>query len=225
MSAASRPAKAGATGRAGERAPRRGTPHAPGDVRRAQILEGALRCFGERGYARATMDDVAAACDLSKGSLYRFFASKEELLLALFDVFDQRIAAAFEADRGASGDGDALTLLDRTGAMILETLGAQRGEGGLLQAWLEFLSFRDLRDRFAATYGASRRSLAAALRAGLERGELHPATEPDAVAAAFVAVVEGLLLQALVDPAFDPRRAWDGAWAPFRRGIAAPPGR
>ena len=79
-----------------EQPPRR---HAPRAVRRAQILDAAQRCFARCGYHRATMDDLADAAGLSKGSLYWHFHSKEQLLLALFDRTMERILGAMRPER------------------------------------------------------------------------------------------------------------------------------
>lgn len=51
--------------------------------RRESILRGAERTFVERGYLRATMDDIALAAEVSKPTLYTYFRAKDELLLAL----------------------------------------------------------------------------------------------------------------------------------------------
>jgi len=48
--------------------------------RRAQIIEAALTCFTRKGYNNTTMDDVAAESGLSKGTLYWYFESKDNLL-------------------------------------------------------------------------------------------------------------------------------------------------
>ena len=52
------------------------------DERRAQIMEAALACFTRKGYNNTTMDDIAAESGLSKGSLYWYFKSKEDLFAA-----------------------------------------------------------------------------------------------------------------------------------------------
>lgn len=49
------------------------------EERRAQIIEAALACFGRKGYHNTTMDDIVAESGLSKGSLYWYFKSKDEL--------------------------------------------------------------------------------------------------------------------------------------------------
>ncbi|MEA3341980.1 MAG: TetR/AcrR family transcriptional regulator [Chloroflexota bacterium] len=49
------------------------------EERRAQIIQAALACFSRKGYNKTTMDDIVAESGLSKGSLYWYFKSKDEL--------------------------------------------------------------------------------------------------------------------------------------------------
>lgn len=56
------------------------------DERRRVILTAALNEFYERGFAAARMDDIAARANLSKGTLYLYFESKEALFQALVET-------------------------------------------------------------------------------------------------------------------------------------------
>ncbi len=51
-----------------------------------RILSGALKIFASRGLKDATVDEIAEASELGKGTLYYYFSSKEELLEALMTV-------------------------------------------------------------------------------------------------------------------------------------------
>jgi AcrR family transcriptional regulator len=53
--------------------------------RRDIILNAALRVFAQSGFAEATVDQVAAAADLSKAALYLYFPSKDALLHSLLE--------------------------------------------------------------------------------------------------------------------------------------------
>jgi AcrR family transcriptional regulator len=197
------------------------TRHAAPEARRAQILDAALRCFAARGLHAATMDDIARAAGLSKGALYFRFRSKEEIVFALFGAYEAAIFAEWERE----ADVPALEALRRAGEFTLATLVESRV---LIDLWTEFLRDQRARRRLAGLYQRSRALLAERVRRGVARGELRPC-EPIHVAAAFTALVEGLLVQALADPEFDPRAAWPEAWALVERGIAPqvapPPGR
>ena len=52
---------------------------------REHILASALELFANKGYAETTMRDIAAAADCSLGLAYRYFANKEEMVLALYE--------------------------------------------------------------------------------------------------------------------------------------------
>src|SRR5579884_2889987 len=61
---------------------------------RDRILEGALLALGRVGLRRLTMNDVSERSGLSRGTVYRYFASKDALLAVL---------AEYERDRFAEG--------------------------------------------------------------------------------------------------------------------------
>ncbi len=62
------------------RPPRRGTRD-----RKRSILSAAERLFAERGYARASMKEIAAAVGITDAALYKHFDSKREILEVLYE--------------------------------------------------------------------------------------------------------------------------------------------
>jgi len=50
---------------------------------KSRILEAANKVFAERGYHEATMDDIAKRLGVSKGAIYLYFSSKEDLFEAI----------------------------------------------------------------------------------------------------------------------------------------------
>ena len=59
---------------------------------RDRIVRAALQVFGERGFHRATMQDIVRASGLSVGAIYTYFKSKSELILAGCDLItDQEL--------------------------------------------------------------------------------------------------------------------------------------
>ncbi len=64
-----------------------------------RILEAAQTIFANHGYAGATMDAVAAAADLTKPTLYQYFASKEALFTAMMSARRDDMLIAFEQYR------------------------------------------------------------------------------------------------------------------------------
>lgn len=74
--------------------------------RRAHILAAALELWAGRTFASFTMAEVAAGSGLAKGTLYLYFHTKEELLLALLE---DQLAAWFDALDAGLGEGGAWT--------------------------------------------------------------------------------------------------------------------
>jgi AcrR family transcriptional regulator len=77
------------------------TKRLPSDERRAGIVEAAGRLFGAHGYDATRLDDVAAAAGVTKPILYRHFAGKQALYLALLERHRDdlsRLAGAIPAE-------------------------------------------------------------------------------------------------------------------------------
>ena len=51
--------------------------------RREEIIDAAQRIFFQKGLSAATMDEIAEAAELSKGTLYLYYNSKEDLYLSV----------------------------------------------------------------------------------------------------------------------------------------------
>ena len=82
----------------------------PDEAKRRSILDAATRLFAARPYHEVRLDDVAAEAHVGKGTLYIYFASKEELYLRLIrDGFAQM--AAELAETSATPGGDTWTKL------------------------------------------------------------------------------------------------------------------
>lgn len=62
---------------------------------RAAIQSHALRLFTDQGYDQTTIDQIIDAADVSASTFFRYFPTKESVVL--FDDFDPRIIAAFQA--------------------------------------------------------------------------------------------------------------------------------
>jgi AcrR family transcriptional regulator len=56
--------------------------------RRGVLLEAAVAVFSTRGFANATIDDIAAEAKVSKGYVYTYFSSKDDIFLAVVREFD-----------------------------------------------------------------------------------------------------------------------------------------
>jgi AcrR family transcriptional regulator len=74
---------------------------------RARVVAAAIEAFQTRSYSEVTVSDIAEAAQMAKGTVYRHFASKEDLLTAAIETLledtESRFAAAVDALGGPSG--------------------------------------------------------------------------------------------------------------------------
>ena len=106
--------------------------------KRATILDGASRIFAARVYHHVTMDDIARGTRVGKGTLYRYFPSKDDLYLAIVEEGFDLLIRRLETERATTAP--AATVLRRMIESIVETFAqhlpffrlVHRDEGRLL---------------------------------------------------------------------------------------------
>ena len=85
------------------------------EERKDQILNAAEEVFNQKGLDNARMDDIAEETGLSKGTLYLYFKSKDDLIAAILDRIFQREFRAFEnVDLSTMSATDAIWLFTDT---------------------------------------------------------------------------------------------------------------
>jgi TetR/AcrR family fatty acid metabolism transcriptional regulator len=81
-----------------------------------KVLDAAAQLFGLRRFHEVRMEDIAAQAEVGKGTLYRYFADKEELYLGLLDRASRQYLALIDADVAkAEGPGKKLRALVAAG--------------------------------------------------------------------------------------------------------------
>jgi TetR/AcrR family transcriptional regulator, regulator of autoinduction and epiphytic fitness len=87
-------------------------PRGDAEARRAVILDAALRVFGQYGYRRTSIDDIAREADIGKGTIYLSFASKDEVFQALGQrLARQMLVGAEAASRRPGATADKLAAM------------------------------------------------------------------------------------------------------------------
>lgn len=158
------------------------------EERRRQILEAALCCFRRRGFHQATMQEICAEANVSAGALYRYFASKNDIITAIAGK-KQEMLEPF------------LTKLER-GEGLLPTLKAlaqhafdyaQDAMDAVLIAdiYAEAARDDDLRHAVLARRAAGALRFGKCLRAAQTRGEISPKVDADIAARLILTMLDG----------------------------------
>lgn len=99
------------------------------DVRRQEILDGAIRVFAGKGYDRTTIADIARELNISQGLCYRYYPSKEEIYDAALEKYADLIVQ--ENLRKTSFDMPIRELIDRITSRIEYLREAEKKDQGL----------------------------------------------------------------------------------------------
>jgi AcrR family transcriptional regulator len=94
------------------------------EQRRELILDAAEKIFFSKGFPAATVDDIAAQAELSKGTIYLYFKSKEDILLGIHLRGGERMFELFRA--ATSGPEPILILITKLGGAYYEFFNTQR---------------------------------------------------------------------------------------------------
>lgn len=174
------------------------------EAKRAEIVAAARRCFARDGFHQTSMPDIAAAAGVSTGAPYRYFASKEEIVLAIAGdafrlIFEpvERLAAA--TDAASVADLVAASLEALSVETVTDAAGRAVPVDELLrcavQAWSELLRNDAVRAPAVEGFESVRRTIADALRRGQAAGAVPRGVQPERGARVVMGLLHGFLLQ------------------------------
>jgi AcrR family transcriptional regulator len=172
---------------------------------RTRLLEAAARVYARRGFAGATLDDVAGEAGFTKGAVYAHFGSKEKLLLALMQEYlSGQIAEQLELFERERSDRDRATW-ERPFAGSDTWMTRLGEEPDPFRLFVELWSYaqRDesLRLRLAGGLDELRKTFARfAAESDAERGAEPSPEANEQFANALLGLSLGLALLKLVDP-------------------------
>lgn len=179
------------------------------DAKRQTILEAAAACFAKEGYDATSMEEVASAAGISKGSLYDYFRNKEDLFFGVFEWFQQLVMqTSMERMGGHDGAWDRiLTFADASIGALTEHVELYPVS---LEVWAAAAK-PGTRKRFSAAmknlYSQYRAELAHLLREAQAQGEVRQDVDIEATAGVLIGAVDNLALHYWLDKSFDPQ-AW-----------------
>ena len=165
---------------------------------KAHILATALAVFAEKGFAKASMNDIVRASGLSKGGVYWHFKSKDDLITAIFDQFFVEQLGLL--DEVLVGEGTAVAKLTQLASFTgtgVEALATQ------FPTPLEFyaLAAREdgLRTLLKEQFANYQQKVTNLVEEGIANGEFRH-VDSISVAKTVIALFEGVLLLWAVAP-------------------------
>lgn len=166
------------------------------ESKRKEILDAAVRVFIRQGYRNTTMKDVVEESGLSRGGVYLYFSSTEEMLLAVIEDIDREndkqidelLAQYPTVWMGLSA------LFDHLQEELLHI------EEGLIPVLYEAMMAgwrkKTYEDLLNVRYAIALDRIAAMLQRGVNRGEFQPIVPLETIARMFITINDGIMVGA-----------------------------
>jgi AcrR family transcriptional regulator len=167
---------------------------------RSLLLDAAEDVFAEKGFAPATLDDIAHAAGYTKGAIYKHFATKEDLFLAVSDRYWRRYFENFAEVMSSAGQVGSREL-DEIAArwrQLSRDRGAEHAALGH-EFTLYLLRNPDARDRVAAKRSEVVDALAKFIVVGIDRLGATLLMAPQTFAQLLIATSDAIVLGSELD--------------------------
>ena len=169
------------------------------EKKRAQIAKAAGYVFGQNGFDKSKMIDVARAAGVGKGTLYEYYRDKESLIEGAFELLMEEMAADMYSALGLQKDPlQSLKDLSMATVEAMELMGEQ------YRFFFEYLLYESRRKK---GFSALRRmllefrvGLEKLLNLAIEQGRVRKDLDVTTFAAAFIAWFDGAVLHWIAVP-------------------------
>ena len=171
---------------------------------RARILDAAERVFHEKGVAHASLEDVAAAAQVTRGAIYWHFKDKGEL----FDAMMQRVMLPPEAiEEGAEcplGQATSLAQLKAAMLAVLERTASDKHMQRIFEIAYHKCEYVGdavgVRERHVASQAECMKTIEQGFRACVASGELPASVDAKVAAMGAMSLVSGVISNWVLDP-------------------------
>ena len=182
---------------------------------RARLLEGALEVLAERGFHGASVEDICERAGFTRGAFYSNFASKEELVLALFQATTDRLLEQIEALLPDLANQPG-TLLDAVLGLLDETA-PDRRQWHLISTEFTLHALRDpeAAEALNTQRAMFRESLTKLVEQITETSGLELSVPAEQFVRVVIALHEGARSQSLLEPKLVPSGSLEHTFLPM----------
>lgn len=138
------------------------------DRRRREIVDAAIRIIAEQGYANTTTKAIADAADMAEGTLYNYFPSKRDLLVAILQQYQLEVDELLDEVAHLDGAADLVSVVEWAFGLLLARLPFTRVL--LVESWADDDLLRDYAsERVMVVYGRVKAFVVAQMQSGTFR--------------------------------------------------------
>jgi AcrR family transcriptional regulator len=165
-------------------------------AKRDQILDAAMACLLDKGFARSTMSDVATQADIGRGTVYWHFPSKDDLFLAMVQRETDKVTTELEPLLAMP-----MPAADKLELMITGTFHMYADVPHLFKAFLSILTGageeleQKLEAQLADIYRQYNQVIEDLLEEGKREGTVRQELDSPITGASIVVLLDALFLQ------------------------------
>lgn len=192
------------------------------ELRQAGLVDAALQLAAQRSPSDITTAELAQAVGITQGAVFKHFASKEALWLAVLDWTSVTLMSRLQTAAGA--ESSALAALRAVFMAHVDFVMAYPGVPRIIFQELQHAQDTALKARVRALMQQYRQLLTGLLQGAQAQQEVAPDTDLPAAAVLFIGSVQGLVMQSLISGQVSAMAAQaPGVFGLYTRGLSAQP--
>lgn len=187
------------------------------DERKSLILQAGMKTLREKGISNASMNDIIRESGLSKGGVYHYFSSKDQLLIELWNYFFELYAFSNISRLNSDPDIKNQTAMEQIYTLIKyhESVidGMGKDLGLMMDLYIEAIHNESLRKVFNQQYRIVSEIVNSLIKTAQKQGDIKAEINSDVLGSALLAIFDGFgLVNQIIDTDEDiPRKALDAA--------------
>ncbi len=173
------------------------------EERRNQILDAAVATFSHKGFHQTTIEDIRLQAGLSRGAVYHYFKSKEDIIDGIRERSARQAEAIFaEGSETSDAESTLLGLIDATMSNMASPRSVEANRLALF-LWAESLVNERIMAGQLPAFKPYLGAVAEAVGKAQAAGKLDPNLDPQALARVIVGAMIGLQVQLTWEPDID----------------------
>ena len=162
------------------------------DLRKEKIIQHAFDLFAEKGYTETTMDDIVQSLGMSKGGIYNYFKSKEEMFLAIAESrFNKRHKVVSEFNGELSNKEKIIKYITWTLTGLFDDK-TSKGARFTFEFWSVLSRNPEMREKSLNRYKLFYKDLSLIIKMGIDEGEFYEDTDIESICYIILATMDGI---------------------------------
>lgn len=168
------------------------------EKRRLELLQKAEKVFIAKGFSSTTMSDIVEASGLSRGGVYHYFSSTDEIFRAIIDEDDRGGKLYFS--NLAAKHKSVWEAIEHNLEEYKKALQHAEEDLGIVKIEYFMMGWRDQgrKSYISKRFGLWNEMISGLIQTGVERGEFKPLQPVDTIALFMINVLDGIHLQTLI---------------------------